>query len=92
MGIVFKYNDKIYQCANLEKKLKRLKIDAAYIQVLYEGNDCETFIRNLSFKGDEDEPWHHRVLYLYKHPDGSSIISIYNNLNIEGYELSEYKE
>lgn len=37
MATIFKHNNEVYQCVNLKKKLKRLKIDESDIEILFEG-------------------------------------------------------
>lgn len=90
MGTIFKYNDKIYQATNLDKKLKRLKIDKSDIQILSEVDNSELekeYIKyNQEQKNIPDENWHNPRLYYFKNnKTKETIISIYDNLdNLNG--------
>lgn len=86
MGVVFKHDNKIYQATNLDKKLKRLKIDKAEIEILSEVDNSQLekeYIRlTREDKDDSNESWYNPRLYTFKnYKTGESIVSIYTNLN-----------
>lgn len=88
MATIFKYNNKYFQTLNLNKKLKRLKINPSDIEILYEGdlsqNELEKKFLELTQeqKIDEVEDWHSRNLYYFTNiKTGETITSIYDNLN-----------
>lgn len=98
MAVIFKYNDKIYQCMNLDKKLKKLRIDKSNISILLEGDLSKDnleikyleFTRTLKEENISEEV----LKYYFKSKiDNTIITSIYPNLNnlkyiinIEDYE------
>lgn len=98
MGTVFKYDDKIYQATNLDKKLKRLKIDKSVIEILSEVDNSQLEKEYIKYtKEEKEEPsesWHNPRLYTFKNnKTGETIISIYDNLdnligivNVNDYE------
>ena len=92
MATIFKYKDKYYQATNLDKKLKRLKIQSSNIEILYEGDLSQSELErkfleiSKAEKEIEDESWHNPTLYYFFNPkDGTSITSI-NNIIPPGYE------
>lgn len=71
----FKYNGRIYNPINVEKKLKKLGITVNDIEIIpekiEEDNSIDTSIKK----------------YYYRNPiTGYTITSIYDNLNVDGYE------
>lgn len=91
MGTIFKHNNKLYQATNLNKKLKRLKIQLSDIEVLKEVDNSELekeFVKLTNEQKEEStESWHNPRLYYYLNPStGYSITSIYPDLNVNGYE------
>lgn len=86
MGIIFKHNNKIYQATNLDKKLKRLRINKQDIEILSEVDnnllEKEYIKYNQEQKEVQDEAWHKLNLYTFKNnKTGETIVSIYDNLN-----------
>ena len=75
----FKYNNKVYEVPNLEKKLKRMKLTLADIELI----DKPVKVDN----GNEDNgiTKHHFVL-----PNGYTVTSIYDNLDNLG--ITNYKQ
>ena len=75
----FKYNNKVYEVPNLEKKLKRMKLSLEDIEL----------INKPSSKEDNDDNEviikHHFIL-----PNGYTVTSIYNNLDNLG--ITDYKQ
>lgn len=68
--IYFKYNNKVYEVPNLEKKLKRMKLSL----------DDITIIDKPIKKSNEDNNEDNGVIkYHYTHPSGYSATSIYDN-------------
>lgn len=91
MGHIFKYNNKIYQATNLDKKLKRLRLNKLDIEILSEVDNFELEKEYIKFTKDKkeepQESWHNPRLYYYLNPNtGYSITSIYPNVNVDGYE------
>ena len=79
--MIFKYNNKIYETPNLEKKLKRMRLTLDDIEILN-----ESIIKKVSNEDDKDNgiTKHH-----FRLPNGYTITSIYDNLkylNINDYE------
>lgn len=79
--MIFKYNNKIYETPNLEKKLKRMRLTLDDIEILN-----EPIVKKVSNEDDKDNGIikHHFIL-----PNGYTITSIYDNLkylNINDYE------
>ena len=76
----FKYQDKIYKTSNLDKKLKKMKLSLADIELI------DKPIKS-SKEDDEDNgiTKHHFVL-----PNGYTVTSIYNNLDNLG--ITDYKQ
>lgn len=75
----FKYQDKIYKTSNLDKKLKKMKLTLADIELIDKpvkvDNDNE----------DNGITKHHFIL-----PNGYTVTSIYNNLDNLG--ITDYKQ
>lgn len=96
MATIFKYQDKYYQAANLNKKLKRLKVQSSDIEILFEGelSQSELEKKYLEFtreeKEVEHESWHNPTLYkYYDSKTKETIISIYPTLDDLKNELKE---
>lgn len=71
MNITFKYQNQIITTPNLEKKLKKMKITLADIEIIPESDKVTE---------KEDTNW--RTLYHFKNPKtGETITSIYDNLD-----------
>lgn len=98
MAAIFKYNDKIYQCMSLDKKLKRLKIDKDDIDILLERDltqsELEKEFINLT-RFCAESVLKEIKLYQFKNRiTGETIISIYSTLdnlsnliNINDYDV-----
>lgn len=71
MEIYFKYKNKIISTTNLEKKLKRLKIDINDIEIITPEKSQEIIEENTSYN----------YYYFYNKNTGETITSIYNNLD-----------
>jgi hypothetical protein len=85
MATIFKYNNKLYQCINLEKKLKRLKINKEDIDILLDDLDSseleEKYLNLLKEDIEDVESFTDTKLYYYKSKDNQSyIISIYSSI------------
>lgn len=83
MKISFKYNGKIYNPKNPEKKLKQLKITWDDVEII------ET-IEKEEIKEEYEDP--NRLFYYLNRETGYSKSSIYPDLRIEGYEKVSYEE
>lgn len=85
MGTIFKYNDKIYQAINLDKKLKRLRINKQDIEILSEVDNSELekeYIKYNQESKEDSNDYKQPKLYTFKNKKtGETIISIYDNLN-----------
>lgn len=108
MATIFKYNNEYYQCVNLKKKLKRLRIDESKIEILFEGelsqSDLEKkFLELTQVNNDEDDNEDESNTYYFYNPkERMYIISIYPDLehlqefeNVDDYERisrEEYRE
>ena len=68
----FKYNGRIYNPSNAEKKLKKMGISINDIEIIKEEDVIE-------------EPFTEKLFYYYNPNTGYSICSIYDNV-IDGYE------
>ena len=99
MATIFKFNNKLYQCLSLDKKLKRLKINKEDIEILLEAElsqkELETKYLEFFNSGAEDvvETTDTKLHKFINHKDSSTIISIYpdlenlkSHLNINDYE------
>lgn len=100
MAVIFKHNDKVYQCMSLDKKLKKLRINKNEIDILYEGDLTKDELENKFLemtkeikecKESEDSI---KKYYFKNRIDGSIITSIYPNLddlsnivNINEYDI-----
>lgn len=73
----FKYNNKVYEVPNLEKKLKRMKLTLADIELI----DKPVKVDN----EDNGITKHHFIL-----PNDYTVTSIYDNLDYLG--ITEYKQ
>ena len=77
----FKYNNKVYEVPNLEKKLKRMRLSLEDIELI------DKPIKTSKEEDDNEEVIlkHHFVL-----PNGYTVTSIYNNLDNLG--ITDYKQ
>ena len=75
----FKYNNKVYEVPNLEKKLKRMKLTLADIELI-----------DKPVKVDNDNEDNGITKHHFKLPNGHTVTSIYNNLN--HLNISEYEQ
>lgn len=86
MGTIFKHNDRIYQATNLDKKLKRLRIDKSEIEILSEVDNSQLEKEYIKYtkeaKEIPEESWRNTRLYTFKNnKTGETIVSVYNNLD-----------
>lgn len=99
MAVIFKRNNKVYQCMSLDKKLKKLRIDKNEIDILFEGDltkdELETkfleMTKEIKVVEEEDDI---KKYYFKNRIDNSIITSIYPTLdnlrdviNINDYDL-----
>lgn len=99
MAVIFKHNNKVYQCMSLDKKLKKLRIDKNEIDILFEGDltkdELETkfleMTKEIKVIEEEDDI---KKYYFKNRIDNSIITSIYPTLdnlrdviNINDYDL-----
>lgn len=99
MAVIFKHNNKVYQCMSLDKKLKKLRIDKNEIDILFEGDltkdELETkfleMTKEIKVVEEEDDI---KKYYFKNRIDNSIITSIYSTLdnlrdviNINDYDL-----
>lgn len=106
MATIFKHKNEYYQCVNLKKKLKRLRIDESEIEILFEGelsqSDLEKkFLELTQVNDDEDDNENETTYYYFYNPkERKYIVSIYPDLehlneNVNDYERisrEEYRE
>lgn len=101
MAVIFKHNNKVYQCMSLDKKLKKLRIDKNEIDILFEGDltkdELETkfleMTKEIKVVEEEDDI---KKYYFKNRIDNSIITSIYPTLdnlrdviNINDYDLCQ---
>lgn len=98
MAAIFKYDGKLFQAADLKKKLKRLKISEADIEILLEGDyskgDLEKEFNRLNVPKKE-EILDNSEITLYKYSNGTDIIvSVYSpkEEKYPDYHLIEIKK
>ena len=99
MAVIFKHNNKVYQCMSLDKKLKKLRIDKNEIDILFEGDltkdELETkfleMTKEIKVVEEEDDI---KKYYFKNRINNSIITSIYPTLdnlrdviNINDYDL-----
>lgn len=99
MAVIFKHNNKVYQCMSLDKKLKKLRIDKSEIDILFKGDltkdELETKFLEMTKETKVIEEEDDIKKYYFKNRiDNSIIISIYPTLdnlrdviNINDYDL-----
>lgn len=99
MACIFNYNNKLYQCLSLDKKLKKLRINKEDIQIIFEGEltkeELETKFLDLTKETKETKESETINKYYFKNKvDKSIITSIYPTLddlkeiiNINEYEV-----
>lgn len=85
MATIFKHKNEIYQCVNLQKKLKRLEIDESDIEILFEGelsqSELEKKYLELIQDGKEEIDHNEIKLYSFYNPKTKeTILSIYPDL------------
>lgn len=100
MAYIFKYNDKVYQTMNLNKKLKRLKVNQDDIDILYQGDLTQAELEKKylditdAIKAVPTEAWHNVKLYTFRNTKtGGIIVSIYDCLDNlkECVNVNEYE-
>lgn len=99
MAVIFKHNNKVYQCMSLDKKLKKLRINKDEIDILFEGeltkDELESkfleMTKEIKVVEEEDDI---KKYYFKNRIDNSIITSIYPTLdnlrdviNINDYDL-----
>lgn len=102
MAVIFKHNDKVYQCMSLDKKLKKLRISKDEIDILFEGeltkDELESKFLEMTkeIKESKDEENTIKKYYFRNRVNNSTIVSIYPTLddlkgivNIDDYDLYE---
>lgn len=99
MAVIFKHNNKVYQCMSLDKKLKKLRIDKNEIDILFKGDltkdELETKFLEMTKETKVVEEEDDIKKYYFKNRiDNSIITSIYPTLdnlrdviNINDYDL-----
>lgn len=99
MGTIFKHNGKLIQCKSLQKKLKKLKITEADIEIVKDNIPEESlekeFVlleRGEKILEDTDACWIH---YIFQNSKGYYLLGI-NYPNIDyikafGFDISDYK-
>ena len=98
MGVIIKYNGKLIQCCNLEKKLKKLKINKEDIEIVKDNipNDSlELEFVNLTKKEKIEKDPDIVKYYIFKNSKGNYLMGI-NKPDLTyiknfGYDISDYK-
>ena len=75
----FKYNNKVYEVPNLEKKLKRMKLTLDDIEILN-----EPIVKKVSNEDDKDNGI---IKHHFRLPNGYTITSIYDNLKYLNHQV-----
>lgn len=75
----FKYNNKVFEVPNLEKKLKRMKLTLDDIELVTPPK------KKVESNEDNGIVKHH-----FKLPNGFTVTSIYNNL--DNYNIHDYEQ
>lgn len=99
MGTIFKHNNQLIQCQNLQKKLRKMKITEADIEIVKDDipNDLleKEFVNmTKAEKGESDDTeW---IYYVFQNSKGYYLYSIVSpNLdwfhNQFGFDVSDYK-
>lgn len=68
MGTIFKYHEKLFQCRDLKKKLKKLKLDENDIEIIRDNikeDDLEKAFCELNSNGQRKEDVVGRTVELY---------------------------
>lgn len=82
MQTIFKYNNKLFQCMNLQKKLKKMKLTEDSIEIIWQGeatqNELEKKYNELT-NGipKEDSSKLGIIHYHYKDINGNKRVSIF---------------
>lgn len=98
MGTIFKYNNQLIQCQNLQKKLRKLKISESDIEIIKDGIPNEILEKefvNMTKSPEnisEDMMW---IYYVYQNSKGNYLWNI-NIQNLDyianfGLDVSDYK-
>lgn len=99
MGTIFKHNNQLIQCRDLNKKLKKLRISATDIEIVKDDipNDIleKTFVdltREIKKEVEDDDRWHY---FIFKNSKGYYLWGI-NKPDLSyiakfGFDVSDYK-
>lgn len=100
MGTIFKYNNQLIQCQNLQKKLKRMRLTEADIEIIKDNipeNELEKEFVNLTRVKKEEVNTNSEVTYyIFENSKGNYLLG-YNKPDIThytrdfGFDISDYK-
>lgn len=83
MGVIFKYNDKLIQCQNLQKKLKKLKLSEDNIEIIKDNIPPEELEKEycllVNGKIKEKEPRIEKVYKQYYYTDGKDFTGVFKS-------------
>ncbi len=83
MGTIFKYNDKLIQCQNLQKKLKKLKLSEDDIEIIKDNIPPEDLEKEycllVNGKIKEKEPTIEKVYKQYYYTDGVRFTGVFKS-------------
>lgn len=83
MGTIFKYNDKLIQCQNLQKKLKKLKLSEDDIEIIKDNIPPEELEKEycllVNGKLKEKEPRIEKVYKQYYYTDGKDFTGVFKS-------------
>lgn len=94
MPAIFKHNNKLFQCMNLQKKLKKMKL--TNVEIIWEG-DCsqeELEIKFNSINNSKKEIIEEKktiTYYYYKLSNGGKRVSVEPLDNLELIEIKTYE-
>lgn len=103
MGTIFKYNNQLIQCQNLQKKLKKLRISENDIEIIKDNIPNDTlekeFVLMVNGKIKDKEPNITQETKLYYYTDGVNFTGVFKSSDIPpqkselkwcyGWELKE---
>lgn len=82
MPAIFKHNNKLFQCMNLQKKLKKMKLSEDSIEIVWEGEATQSelekrFCKLINGTPKEDSNKMGLTYYHYKHiNNGHKLVSV----------------
>lgn len=99
MGTIFKYNNTLYQCQNLQKKLKKMRVSEDIIEIIKDNIPSEdlekTFVELTRVVKKETEIDDKVWFYIFQNPDGDYLWGVnkpeLTYIERFGFNTSDYK-